>query len=106
MNVTSNMKMYILTKNRGKSNLSLNNFVFFLRRASIPRIGRVLDDAFQSKTFCPVRVEGVIEELLDAAEAMVLVRVAVLHEGDVGLLKGPVKTKKLSKTVKSIRELF
>ena len=97
MNVTSNIKMYILTKNRGKSNLSLNNFVC-LRRASIPRIGRVLDDAFQSKTFCPVRVEGVIEELLDAAEAVVFVRVAVLHEGDVGLFKGPVKTKKVGKS--------
>ncbi len=97
MNVTSNMKMYILTKNRGKSNLSLNNFVF-LRRASIPRTGRILDDAFHSKTFCPVRVEGVIEELLDAAEAVVFVRVAVLHEGDVGLFKGPVKTKKVGKS--------
>ncbi len=68
-----------------------------MRRASIPGTGRILNDAFQSKTFCPVRVEGVIEELLDAAEAVVLVRVAVLHEGDVGLLKGPVKTKKILK---------
>ena len=67
--------------------------LFWQNLTKILKVGRqqqgsLLDDAGQPEAPGPVGVERVVQKLLDAPEAVVLIRVAVLHELDVSQLQG------------------